>query len=712
MRNRVGSLLIVDDNEINRDLLSRRLECRGYRVQTAESGVEGLKAVQRGDLDLVMLDVEMPEMSGLEVLSQIRKVHSPLQLPIIMVTGRTDSQDIVAALNLGANDYITKPVDVPVAVARISTHLSLKWTEEALHASEQRYALAARGANDGLWDWDLDTNEIYLSSRWKSMLGYEEHEIGSGVEEWFDRVHPADIDGLRAKLQEHLSGKSQHFECEHRIIHRDGAYRWMVNRGLAFKDGAGRATRMAGSQRDVTLEKIADPLTGLPNRVLFMDRLGCQLERAKRQKDYCFGVLSLTLDRFKTICDSLGPAIGDKLLVALSKRLESCLRSADTLARSCGAHTVARISGDEFSILLDDIKSLANATRVAERLLEELEAPFDLEGREVFVSAYIGIALNMPGDTEPEDLLQHADTAMNWAKATGKTHYEVFNLSMRDQALVRLQLETELRRALEREELENYYQIIVSVTTGQIVGFESLIRWRHPTQGIVSPGAFIPLAEETGLILEIDQKALQTACRQLRAWQERYGDLMRWVMCTNLSAKQFITNDLVERIVQVLNDTGLDPRCLKVEVTESLIMQDMAFARSVLHQLKKLGLHVALDDFGTGYSSLSYLQSFPIDTLKIDQSFVGRMDGNSDNSAMVATIIAMAHNLGLDVVAEGVETAEQLRVLESLGCEYAQGFYLGRPMKAEAIESVLAGLGNTHNRSIACDAATHTTRRS
>jgi EAL domain-containing protein (putative c-di-GMP-specific phosphodiesterase class I) len=318
----------------------------------------------------------------------------------------------------------------------------------------------------------------------------------------------------------------------------------------------------------------------------------------------------------------------------------------------------------------------------------------------------------MPGDTEPEDLLQHADTAMNWAKATGKTHYEVFNLSMRDHALVRLQLETELRHALEREELENYYQIIVSVNTGQIAGFESLIRWRHPKRGIVLPCEFIPLAEETGLILDIDQKALQTACRQLHTWQERYGDLMRWVMCINLSAKQFITNDLVERIVQVLNDTGLDPRCLKVEVTESLIMQDMEFARSVLHQLKNLGLQLALDDFGTGYSSLSYLQSFPIDTLKIDQSFVGRMDGNGDNSAIVATIISLAHNLGLDVVAEGVETAEQLQLLESLGCEYAQGFYFGVPMKAEAIESMLAGLGHDHNRSIVCETANHPARKS
>jgi diguanylate cyclase (GGDEF)-like protein/PAS domain S-box-containing protein len=689
MRDRSGSLLLVDDNLLNLDLLSRRLERKGYHVQTAESGAQALTSISKGGLDLVLLDVEMPGMSGLEVLTQIRRSHSRLQLPVIMVTARSDSEDIVMALELGANDYITKPIDLPVAAARITTHLSLKWTEQALHESEERYALAARGANDGLWDWDVITDEVYFSARWKELLGFGEHEIGNRIEDWFSRVHPEDVDGLRTSVRDHLEKRTHHLEHEHRITHRDGAYRWMVARGLAVWDESGQATRMAGSQRDVTQERIADPLTGLPNRVLFLDRLGCLLERAARQKDYIFGVLSLAVDRIQVINNSLGRATGDKLLVALSKRLESSVRSSDTLARFGGSHTVARISGDRFSILLDDIKSPANASRVAERILEMLTQPFKLGTQEIFASAWIGITFNTPGHTKPEEFLRDADTAINWARLADKSRYEVYDPSMRSQALMRLELETELRRALERQELQNNYQIIVSTKTREIVGFESLVRWYHPTKGVISPGEFIPLAEETGLILEIDHQQLRTACHQLRAWHERFRCSPPWLMCINLSARQFMTTDLVERIAQVVKDSGLDARNLKMEVTESLMMQDMEVACTVLQQLKSLGLQVAIDDFGTGYSSLSYLHQFPVDTLKIDQSFVGQMGTDGENSSIVTTIISLAHNLGLDVVAEGVETAEQFRQLEKLGCEYVQGYYFAKPMPKAKMEEFL-----------------------
>jgi len=692
MKDRIGLLLVVDDDESNRDLLSRRLERKGYRVQTAAGGAEALALIYRGSFDLILLDVEMPEMSGLEVLSQIRKIYSSLRLPVIMVTGRSDSEDVVKSLSLGANDYITKPVDFPVAVARISTHLSLKWTEEALLKSEERYALAARGANDGLWDWDLIANAVYLSARWKSMLGYQDHEIGDRIEEWFNRVHPDDIDGLRTKVQDHLEGNSPYFENEHRIIHRDGSYRWMISRGLAIRDKSGQATRFAGSQRDVTQERISDPLTGLPNLLLFLDRLRCLLERGERQKDYLFAVLSLNLDRLQVINDSLGRATGDKLLIALTKRLDSCLRSGDTLAHFSGGHTVARIAGDRFSILLDDIKSAANASRVAERLLEEFVSPFSLGGQEIFAAAWIGIAFNSRGQTKSEELLRDADTAMSWAKAAGKARYEVFDPCMRKQVLVRMQLEAELRRALERQELRNNYQLIVCAKTGQIAGFEALMRWQHPAKGVILPGEFIPLAEETGLILDIDQLGLWTACNQLRDWKKRFETALPWFMCINLSAKQFMTTDLPDRILRVLTDTGLDARSLKLEVTESVMMHDMKATQAALQQLKELGVRVAIDDFGTGYSSLSYLHEFPVDTLKIDRSFVGQMGKHGENSVIVNTIISLAHNLGLDVVAEGVESVDQLKHLEKMGCDFAQGYYFARPMPAVAMEAFLAEL--------------------
>lgn len=690
MRDHAGSLLVVDDNEMNRDLLSRRLERKGYHTLVAENGRVALDIIARNGVDLVLLDVEMPGMSGLEVLTHVRKTHSPLQLPVIMVTGRSESKDIVEALNLGANDYVVKPVDLPVAIARIQTHLSLKWTEQALRVSEERYALAARGANDGLWDWDLLANEIYVSERWKSMLGHDGEEIGNRPEEWFDRVHPDDIGPLRSRIDEHLRGESHHLESEHRMIHRDGTYRWMVTRGLAVRDENGRCRRIAGSQRDVTDERVLDPLTGLPNRLLFMDRLTCMFERAKRQNDYLFAVLVLDLDRFKVINDSLGHAVGDTLLKLLASRLESSLRAGDTLMRAGTGPTLARIGADEFSILVDDIKNPANASRVATRLQNDLACPFLVDGQEIFASASIGIALNQPPRQKPDDIIHDAITAVSRAKAAGTGRCELFDPSMRKAALTRLQLESELHRALEREELKNHYQPLVYLKTGQLVGFEALIRWNHPNRGLLSPGEFIPVAEETGLILDIDELSLRISCCQLREWIEHFSPPHQWMISVNLSARQFSRGGLAARVARILTESRLDPACLKLEVTESLIMQNLEFARTALSELKALGVKIAIDDFGTGYSSLSYLQHFPVDTLKIDRSFLTRMGMEGEYPQIVATIITLAHNLGLDVIAEGVETRGQLRKLVELGCEYAQGYYFGKPQNPRVTEEMLS----------------------
>ena len=690
MKDHVASLLVVDDNEYNRDLLKRRLEHKGYQIQTAESGIEALDCIAKQRLDLVLLDVEMPGITGLEVLTSIRKVRTRLQLPVIMVTANTGSENIIKALNLGANDYITKPVDVPVAAARIQTHLSLKWTEEALRESEERYALAADGANDGLWDWDIATNEVYFSSRWKSMLGYEENEIGRGIDEWFGRVHPEDIEPLRAKISEHLTGDSPHFEKEHRVLHRDGTYRWMVSRGLAVRMDNGTPARMAGSQRDTTAEKVSDPLTRLPNRMLCVDRLGYMLSRARRQQDYICAVLFLDIDRFNMINNSFGHAAGDCLLIALSKRLDASVRSPDTVSRFGGVHTVARMGGDQFCILLDDIKNVINASRVAERLLDQLALPFNLGKQEIFVTACIGIALSKQADDDPELLVHNSETAKNWARMTGKARFEVFDPAMREHVVSRMQLETELRRALERRELQNHYQMIVSTTNGRIVGFEALARWKHPIRGFVPPSEFIALAEETGMILDLGQQGIENACLQLQSWQKVAGTAIPLTVSVNLSRRQLIRGELIARVQEVIEATSIDPRALKLEVTESSIMQDVNLARKLLAQLRAIGIKVAIDDFGTGYSSLSYLVQFPADTLKVDQSFVSKLGSNEQEHVIISTIISLAHNLGLDVVAEGVETAVQYDLLTKLGCDFVQGYYLDKPMDTAATEDLLS----------------------
>jgi diguanylate cyclase (GGDEF)-like protein/PAS domain S-box-containing protein len=685
-----ASLLVVDDQEMNRDLLKRCLERKGYRVEAADGGAMALDCIARQKFDLVLLDVEMPGMTGLEILTRIRETQPHLQLPVIMVTGKTDSDDIIKAFGLGANDYITKPIDLPVATARIQTHLSLKWTEEALRESEERYALAANGANDGLWDWDLTTNKVYFSSRWKSMLGFEDSEIGHHIDEWFKRVHPDDIESLREKISMHLDGKSPHFEREHRILHRDGTYRWIVSRGLAVCMDNGTPTRMAGSQRDVTAERVYDPLTQLPNRLLFQDRLGCLLERAMRQTDYFCAVLFLDIDRFDMINTSFGHAVGDSLLIAISKQFDASLRSVDAVSRFSGVHTVARLGGDQFCILLDDIKNAANASLVAERLLDQLELPFKLGDQDVFVSACIGIALSNPGDTDPDSLIRNAEAAKNWARMTGKARFELFNSTMRNQLVSRVQMETELRRALERRELHNNYQMIVSTKTGRIVGFEALVRWKHPVKGVILPSEFIPLAEETGMISDLGEQVMSNACIHMQNWQKSFGDSFSLSVSVNLSCRELIRGELIERIAKLLKSTSIDLRLLKLEVTESAIMQDVNLARNQLEQLRAMGIKVAIDDFGTGYSSLSYLMQFPVDTLKIDRSFVSKMGDGGENSEIVSTIISLAHNLGLDVVAEGVETDGQFCQLAKLGCDLVQGYYIGKPMDPSATEELLS----------------------
>lgn len=559
-----------------------------------------------------------------------------------------------------------------------------KLAEEALRESEERYALAVRGANDGLWDWNLKTNQVYYSPRWKSMLGYSDREISSNLEEWFERIHPEDLEWVKGQIFAHLEGLSSHFENEHRILHCNGTYRWVLNRGLAVRDIDGRVSRMAGSQTDITARKqtekkllhdaLYDALTNLPNRALFTDRLTHAAECKKRDKDYLFAVLFLDFDRFKVVNDSLGHMIGNQLLVAIAHRLTTCLRPGDT---------IARLGGDEFVILLENMKDASDATLIADRIQKELIEPFDLSGHEVFSTASIGIALSTTEYNQPEDLLRDADIAMYRAKALGKARYEIFNSNMHLRAMSLLHLETDLRHAIEREEFRIHYQPIVSLRSGRIAGFEALARWYHPQRGLISPAEFIPVAEETGLIIPIGFWVLREACRQMRSWQIQFPRNLSLIISVNLSGRQFSQPNLVEQINQILLETQLDPHCLKLEITESVVMGNAESAIALLAQLKKLGIHLSIDDFGTGYSSLSYLHRFPIDTLKIDRSFINRIDTDGEQLEIVRTIVTLAWNLGLDVIAEGVETAKQLAQLKSLQCEYGQGYFFSRPLDSE-----------------------------
>jgi diguanylate cyclase (GGDEF)-like protein len=441
-----------------------------------------------------------------------------------------------------------------------------------------------------------------------------------------------------------------------------------------------------------------DGLTDLANRALFMDHLQLALARAKRHEDYQFAVLFLDLDRFKVINDSLGHIVGDKLLVGIARRLETAMRPGDT---------VSRLGGDEFTVLLDDLRDTGEARTVAERLLRELAMPYNLGGHEVFITVSIGIAISATNYQRPEEMLRDADTAMYRAKQLGKARYEVFNQAMHTRAMDMLELERDLRWAVERQELFLQYQPIVSLSTGGLRGFEALVRWQHPQRGLIPPTKFIPIAEETGLIIPIGQWVLKEACRQMRRWQELSSTDELLTINVNLSGKQFMQPDLLEQIQGVLQEIGLDPRSLKLEITESVVMDNIETATRTLEQLRALGVELSIDDFGTGYSSLSYLQRFPVSTLKVDRSFISRITESAGTAEIVRTIMKLAQTLGMDVVAEGVETEQQRAQLRTLECEFGQGYYFARPMDREAAELfILNGLLPVEQQSHVVDCCT------
>lgn len=677
-------ILLVEDDEddffLFEDLLDD-FQSIQFGLDWVDTYDKGLDAVQKRQHDVYVFDFRLGSRTGLDLLEEV--VSLGYRIPIILLTGQEDRETDLAAMDAGATDYLVKGM-ITSALLERSIRYAINHTRAlvALQERESQYDLVAQASNDGLWDWNLQTHQVYYSPRWAAIIGQGGQALQPEIQEWFERIHPEDKDRFKTDLRRHLRRETSAFECQYRILHQDQTYRWVSSRGMAvFGPDQRSVLRMAGSQTDLTHHiALYDHLTGLPSRALFLDQLRRTLTRVNRQTNYLFAVLFLDCDRFKVINDSLGHGIGDQLLIGVAQRLTAALRPGDV---------IARLGGDEFAILLENIAGPDQAEQVASRLNRELEKAFELQGHTVYISASIGIALNSEHSLQAENLLRDADNAMYRAKALGKSRYIVFESSMRDRVQALLRVETDLRAAIANQEFQLYYQPIVSLATHEIVSLEALIRWQHPERGLVSPLEFIPVAEETGLILAIGQWVLEEACQQLWQWHQTLTEIPPLSISVNLSRKQFSQASLGQQIQSILSETGVSARHLKLEITETMIMENEVMVAELISQLRALGLQLQIDDFGTGYSSLSFLHNFPLDTLKIDRSFIEGLVTDTEKSEIVRTMITLAHNLGMTAIAEGVETQSQLQWLQQHHCDCVQGYLLSKPLSADQMQRAL-----------------------
>lgn len=674
----------------------RRLFAELASVRPTEDRVErcadldgALARLARGGVDSVVLAWPGDAEGGAAAVRRLRHEHPQLTVLGLMFPGAPAlGRDLLAA---GADDcLIAAEVDARMLSAALRHACERRRLAVELASSEARLALVRRGSNDGLWHWDLATDRVQLSLRWKQIVGCGGDEIGDRLVDWLDWVVDDDRGFVREALSSHVAQGDGVLALEHRMRHRDGGERWVLLRGALSRDPSGRAACMAGSLTDLSARKRAeqqslhdalhDPLTGLPNRALFLDRLTLALSAARGAPEAAVALLFLDVDRLQAINDSLGHACGDRLLVEVAARLRRVVRPSDT---------VARLGGDEFALLATGLRDVAAAVHLAEKVQQEIALPFFEKEEEIQVEASLGIALPGNAETSAEGLLRDADLAMVRAKAGGRGRIEVYDHERHAAAVELLRMERELRRAVAMGDFVMHYQPIVSLDSGAIVGFEALTRWRHPERGLVAPAQFIAVAEETGLIVPLGWRVLEWACAQAEEWQRRFPADPPYFMSVNVSGKLFTQESAVPQVLRILEASRLAPESLRLEVTESVALDHGEPVMARLRALQTLGVQLSIDDFGTGYSSLSYLQRFRYDSLKIDRSFVRDLEVQ-DSRVIVETILALASHLGIGVVAEGVETGEQLARLRTLGCPLAQGYWFARPLDVPDAEALLA----------------------
>jgi diguanylate cyclase (GGDEF)-like protein/PAS domain S-box-containing protein len=705
-------LLVVEDTPDDALLLVRALRKSGFapehvRVDTAAALRQALES---GQWDIVVSDYSMPEFSAFQAL-EITRRHDA-ELPFIIVSGNIGEDVAVGAMRAGAQDYLLKhnlarlgPV-VTRELDEAAVRRAHREAEDRLTSQQERMNDILGSLGDIVWSVNPpEMNITFINAAAEAIYDRPAAELLASPLAWIESVHPEDRDRMRGYMGNTLAGGSN--SAEFRIVRPDGEVRWLFDRARVIEDSQGRKLRIDGIASDITRHKEAqaqlyhaahhDTLTGLPNRKLMLERLRQALARQHRE-DGMLALMLIDVDRFKTVNDSLGHDAGDAMLCQVAGRIAGCLREEDT---------VARLGGDEYVVLLADVGGEAGADAVAQKLTAALAPPMRIGGQAIHCTASFGIALFPRDGTDPEALMKNADTAMYAAKKAGRNAHRFYAAEMNAAAARLLELENDLRGALERGEFEVHYQPQIDLARdGMICGFEALLRWRHPERGLIPPAEFIPLAEETGLIVPIGEWVLGEACRQAKQWAGQYDPGLR--MAVNLSPRQFVRAGLAQTVAAALSASGLPARNLELELTESMIMHDPEQSRCLLAELKAMGITLAVDDFGTGYSSLAYLRRFPIDVLKIDRSFVSELVSNPDDAAICASIIAMAHSLRLKVVAEGVETDGQLGFLVQRNCDSAQGYLIGKPLPPDGAAELLRRGGRPVPRPVAEAAAERT----
>jgi diguanylate cyclase (GGDEF)-like protein/PAS domain S-box-containing protein len=665
--------------------LARRYERTTFSEALAKLGTGDY------DLGLVVCDADG---RGLDLVRNWRGHGAPTPLVALgeIALGRSRREQREALKRAGAAESVLLE-DLSAALLDLAIDAALNAAELNGQLSDlrERFGLAIRGANDGMWEWNLETDALFFSQRWKELLGFDGDEIGTDTEEWLGRVHPDDLARLRRDLEDLVEGNKSQHTMEHRVQAKDGSYRWVLSRGVVQRDSRGRAVRLAGSLTDISEyrereenlreQSLHDAATDLPRRELFMERLARAVELSRAQSDYSFAVLLVDVDRFGHLHDSVGTRAAEHILAQLARRLEATV-SEENL--------VARFGGQMFAILLENLTDASEATQVADRVNDAVKKPIELDGEQIYVTVSIGVTSSAGNYTNVDDVITDVSTAAGRAR-DGGTSREIFNTQMRIEAMTMLRLEMQLRQAVERDEFVLHYQPIVTLENRALVGFEALVRWNHPRRGLVAPGEFIPIAENTGLIVPLGRWALHEAARQLGAWRKEFGlsenDLS---ISVNMSGRQTTDPRLLQEIESALKMNDLGRGSFKLELTESVLMENAELVTDLLNRLRSRGVLIYVDDFGTGYSSLSYLHRFPVDGLKIDKSFVDVLDGTTQSTTMVRTILDLARNLDVEVVAEGIEDDGQAQLLHELGCELAQGYLFARPLSPEDARAEIA----------------------